>query len=195
MVLDPPPDAGSQQLRGSKEGLMSKTTGFLVAMIIVLVAALAYSMGQQDSDGDLLAGLLDDEAEASENAGDQEEAAAPAAPPVRAVRIGTEGPREYACKAVAVVANLAQTGVDNDFLSVRQAPTTRGTQIDKLGTGHPVILCDQNESGSWLGVVYQNDGLPPGDRCGVIAPVASARAYDGPCQSGWVYSRYIEVAR
>jgi len=177
---------------------MNGVNGWLVAIIVVLIGALMFVLGQQSGQdgGDLLAELTEEgaEGEAAEEGSSTD--SAPASPPPtskRAVRIGTRGAGQTACQAVAVVANLPGTGGVNDFLAVREAPTTRGTQIDKLGAGHPVVVCDQNDSGSWIGVVYQNDGLPPRGRCGVVDPVASARNYSGPCQSGWVYSKYLEV--
>jgi hypothetical protein len=177
---------------------MNGVNGWLVAIIVVLVGALMYVMGQQSGQegGDLLAELLDDSAEEASEATEaaaNEAPAAPAAAAKRNVRIGTRGAGASACQAVAVVANLPGTGGVNDFLAVREAPTTRGTQVDKLGAGHPVVVCDQSDSGSWIGIVYQNDGMPPRGRCGVVDSVASSRAYSGPCQSGWVYSRYLEV--
>jgi len=177
---------------------MNGVNGWLVAIIVVLIGALMFVLGQQSGQdgGDLLAELTEEsaEGEATEEAASTDAApAAPARTSKRAVRIGTRGAGQTACQAVAVVANLPGTGGVNDFLAVREAPTTRGTQIDKLGAGHPVVVCDQNDSGSWIGVVYQNDGLPPRGRCGVVDPVASARNYSGPCQSGWVYSKYLEV--
>ena len=171
---------------------MNKTTGFLVAVIIVLVGIVAYMYGQKSSDS-----RSGSDEKAGESAANTQTASKDSTrlPPKRDVRIGTDGPRNSACKGIAVVANLPETGGVNDYLAVRNGPSARSTQLDKLGNGHPVILCDQNESGTWIGIVYQNDGLPPGDRCEVIAPAPSTRAYDGPCQSGWVYSKYIEVAR
>lgn len=177
---------------------MNGVNGWLVAIIVVLIGALMFVLGQQSGQdgGDLIAELTEDSTEEASEADEPTGNEAPAAPTVAAkrnVRIGTRGAGASACQAVALVANLPGTGGDNDFLAVREAPTTRGTQVDKLGAGHPVVVCDQNDSGSWIGIVYQNDGMPPRGRCGVVDPVASSRAYSGPCQSGWVYSRYLEV--
>ena len=171
---------------------MRGSTGFLVTVIILLVGVLAYMMGQQ--------GTLDSLTEGSSEKSDQPaaETSEPSIPepepaPVRAVKVGTQGPNVSACKGLGYVANLPETGGINDFLAVRHAPTTRGEQIDKLGNGHPIVLCDQNESGSWIGIVYENSRNARVARCGAVQKVASARPYDGPCQSGWVYSKYVEV--
>jgi len=175
---------------------MNGVNGWLVAIIVVLIGALMFVLGQQSGQdgGDILAELTEDAPTGTDEVSDSSPTEnTPVQAAKRAVRIGTRGAGETACQAVAVVANLPGTGGVNDFLAVREAPTTRGTQVDKLGTGHPVVVCDQNSNGRWIGVVYQNDGMPPRGRCGVVDPVASTRDYSGPCQSGWVYSKYLDV--
>jgi hypothetical protein len=115
--------------------------------------------------------------------------AAPAATGERIPRIGLSGDDLDACLSVGEVTGLNPRG--DNFLTVRAEPSARGRAKDRLGSGRWIWLCD--EAGGWLGVVYSADPSErPGD-CGVGTPVDRVRPYDGPCRSGWVHSRYVEV--
>lgn len=110
----------------------------------------------------------------------------------RAVRVGTDGPYASACRGIGSVTNLP--GGNDNFLSVREGPSVKARQSDKLGDDAPVFLCDQNEDGGWIGIVYQADGyVPVTDECRVEENVPSRRPYAGPCLSGWVSAKYIET--
>ncbi len=104
-------------------------------------------------------------------------------------RIGLAGDDLDACLSVGQVSGLDPRG--DNFLAVRAEPSAQGREKDRLGPGRWIWLCD--EAGDWLGVVYSADpDDKPGD-CEVGSPVASVRPYAGPCRSGWVHSRYVEV--
>ncbi|MDZ3832909.1 MAG: hypothetical protein U0S50_13995 [Sphingopyxis sp.] len=62
--------------------------------------------------------------------------------------------------------------------------------VDHLPGGTKVWLCDSNEAGDMVGIVYS---LEPGTDCGVSTPVSADRDYLGPCSWGWVKSQWIEV--
>jgi hypothetical protein len=107
----------------------------------------------------------------------------------RVPRIGLAGDDLDACLSVGQVTGLNPHG--DNFLTVRAEPNASARSKDRLGPGRWIWLCD--EAGEWLGVVYSADPKEkPGD-CGVGTPADRVRPYDGPCRSGWVHSRYVEV--
>jgi hypothetical protein len=106
------------------------------------------------------------------------------------VMIGLNGPQLDACGSNATVAGLSAKG--DNFLAVKSAPRLDARRIDKLGPAAELYVCDRSKDGKWLGVVYEPDGQTSAS-CGVTSPVATAHPYSGRCQSGWVYSKYVEV--
>lgn len=100
------------------------------------------------------------------------------------VMIGGE-PHLDACGAVGVVSGLRPR--PGNTLSVRSGPGHEYNRIDGLASGTRVWLCDRN--GAWLGVIYG----PAGSGCRVSTPSAKRQAYQGPCSSGWVYKKYVEL--
>lgn len=106
----------------------------------------------------------------------------------RAVRIGFDGPRFDACPGYGRVANLNPSG--ENYLIVRAAPTSAAGEKDRLETGRGVSMCQK--VGDWYGVVYAPQADEPID-CGTGSPVASVRAYEGPCRFGWVNENYIKL--
>ena len=111
-------------------------------------------------------------------------------PPQQTIpRVGLAGDDLDACLSIGQVTGLNPRG--DNFLAVRFMPTTKARVNDRLGPGRQMWICE--ESGEWLGVVYDrfaHDG--PGE-CGVASPVSRARPYDGMCRWGWVSSRYVTV--
>ena len=92
-----------------------------------------------------------------------------------------------ACGTAAKVANLNPDG--DNFLSVRDAPSAQTKERDRLSSGKMVNVCAA-QSG-WSAIVYPRDGQTANE-CGLGTPIAEQRNYTGPCQSGWVDSRYLE---
>jgi hypothetical protein len=88
-----------------------------------------------------------------------------------------------ACDSIGMVAGLDPYG--DGFLAVRDGPSSEYRKIDELHNGDQVILCDQR--GDWYGVVYSRSSRD----CGVSSPISRRIAYSGPCQSGWVFEKYI----
>ena len=107
----------------------------------------------------------------------------------RIPRIGLAGGDLDACLSVGEVTGLNPRG--DNFLTVRAEPKAGAREKDRLGPGRWVWLCD--EAGEWLGVVYGSDPEDKPADCGVGTPSDRVRAYAGPCRSGWVHSRYVEV--
>lgn len=106
----------------------------------------------------------------------------------RPVRIGLDGPDFDACGSYGQITGLKPDG--DNYLSVRAAPTTQARELDRLGTGTGISLCDS--ANGWIGIVYEGSGAG-GGACGVGSPVPSERDYNGPCRSGWVSERFVEV--
>ena len=82
-------------------------------------------------------------------------------------------------------------GRSNGAVIVRVAPRPTARATDTLAQAHLIWICAQRGESNWYGIVYgpiaqsrSATGLPPS--CGVDAPVATSRAYRGPCKSGWV---------
>jgi hypothetical protein len=105
-----------------------------------------------------------------------------------AVMIGGEGDLD-ACSSTGEVIGLDPGG--DGFLSVRSGPGGRPyREIDRLFNGNEVYLCGSH--GPWYSIVY-HQSRKPHRSCGVsTTPSPKRRAYSGPCQYGWVHSRYIK---
>ncbi len=101
------------------------------------------------------------------------------------VMIGGD-PDYDACGGSGVVTGLNPNG--DGFLAVRSGPGTRFVMLDKIHNGHPIFFCD--ERGNWIGIVYSWD---EGVDCGVGSPVSRRQTYNGPCRSGWVHRRYVQL--
>jgi len=97
------------------------------------------------------------------------------------VMVGGE-PDLDACASTGIVAGLKP--LPGNFLAVREGPGLGFTRVGELHLGDRVWLCDTR--GDWMGIVY-------GEDCGVSTPKATRAPYTGPCASGWVSKRYIEL--
>lgn len=106
----------------------------------------------------------------------------------RPVQIGVDGPEFDACGAVGRVVNLNPDG--DNYLSVRAAPSTEAEELDRLYLDDHVWMCD-GAANRWHGIIYREG--PDTPDCGVSSPVEALQNYDGPCRSGWVSPRYIEL--
>jgi len=91
-----------------------------------------------------------------------------------------------ACGAVGKVSGLKSDG--DNFLAVRAIPSFKGLEEDRLSNGQQVIFCE--EEGPWLGIVYDKSGTKD---CGTGSPISEATTYVGPCNSGWVNSKYVTL--
>lgn len=86
---------------------------------------------------------------------------------------------------LGVVKGLKAGG--DGFLSVRARPSAQGRELGRLRNGDEVYMCA--DKGDWIGIVYSR---PRGD-CGVTSAAARSAAYAGPCKSGWVHRRWVEL--
>ncbi|WP_062117713.1 hypothetical protein [Aureimonas sp. AU40] len=102
------------------------------------------------------------------------------------VEVGGD-PELDACASLGRIARLDPKG--DNFLSVREGPSSKHRERDRLSTGALVTICD--ERGPWRGIVYPAPGTEAD--CGVSSPQATRSPYRGPCRSGWVHSRFVDV--
>jgi len=78
----------------------------------------------------------------------------------------------------------------DNFLSVRSGPGGQPyREIDRLFSSDVVRVCDRKAP--WFAVVYSATRKPQ-ESCD-IGSKGTRRPYMGPCQYGWVHSRYIKV--
>tara|TARA_B100000678_G_scaffold270653_1_gene258767 strand:+ start:216 stop:731 length:516 start_codon:yes stop_codon:yes gene_type:complete len=103
------------------------------------------------------------------------------------IRIGTNGPDLDSCASYGEVTGLNAEG--DNYLSVRDAPSTQVKERDRLDPGQGVHVCA--ESNGWLGVVY--DKADEAKDCGTDSPVDSPRNYTGPCAQGWVNGKFVTI--
>lgn len=90
-----------------------------------------------------------------------------------------------ACGAWGKIVGLAD---DPDaVLPVRAGPGPGYAVIDEIKEGQGVSMCDRKKG--WEGIVYSKSEKP----CGVGTPWPEPRAYSGPCNSGWVEQKYVEL--
>lgn len=92
-----------------------------------------------------------------------------------------------ACGSFGRIVGLDLKG--DNFLSVREGPDPEDRERDRLGSGVLVAICD--ERGPWLGIVYPAPGTQTD--CGVSSPHSERTPYRGPCRSGWVHGRFVDV--
>ncbi len=111
------------------------------------------------------------------------QSAAPLRPEVP-VMVGGDSEQD-ACGGTYRVRGLNPRG--DNFLSVRSRPAAAGRELVRLRGGQMGYLCDASADGQWQGVVYGRID------CGVGTPIARSRPYRGPCASGWVSSRFVEL--
>jgi hypothetical protein len=107
------------------------------------------------------------------------------------VMIGTLGPEMDACNNMAWIFGVKPKG--DGFVAVRSAPGIKEKMIDKLLLKQVVYLCDENKSGLWYGIVYQPNDYDGNGDCKFEVPVNKPKPYKGPCRSGWVSKKYIEI--
>ncbi len=88
------------------------------------------------------------------------------------------------------VVNISPSG--ETYLPVRAAPFAEADEVARLSQGAQIYLCTRSIDQRWQGVVVPPADAP-GTDCGVSSPVASSRAYAGPCKSGWISSAFVRL--
>ncbi len=92
------------------------------------------------------------------------------------------------CQSTGEVAHLDPKG--DNFLSVQSGPGGKPyVEIDRLPPKKEVYVCENR--GGWYGVVY---GAKGGEDCKTdLSAKQISRIYTGPCRSGWVAIKYINI--
>ena len=104
------------------------------------------------------------------------------------VRVGELGPSFAACNAEGAVWEFA----GGEPIVVRAAPFDQAQETGRISTGSRFFICSRSIDQRWLGIVYHPTGQA-NRACGVSAPAARRRDYEGPCESGWVPSAQVQL--
>jgi hypothetical protein len=89
------------------------------------------------------------------------------------------------------------------FVSVRAAPSVDAAELDRLTMERRVYAfnpVDDWKKATFIGVVYSDEREIPENfekKCGLPDTLPAKppfrRVYAGPCKSGWVHKRFVEV--
>lgn len=158
-----------------------KTITFILASTSLALAACSGSDEPTDSSDTAMSADSGDEVALTP----PDPAAAYEGPIPMPIKVGTNGPDMDACVSTGVTGNFDPAG--DDYLSVRDSPSTLVKERDRLDAGQAVTIC--GESDGWYGVVYSKTD----EDCGLSSPVATEENYTGPCAQGWVDGRFVEV--
>ncbi|ODA66201.1 Bacterial SH3 domain protein [Methyloligella halotolerans] len=90
-----------------------------------------------------------------------------------------------ACGSWGQIVGLADN--PDAVLPVRSGPGPDYPVIDEIKEGQGVSMCDRKKG--WEGIVYSKKD----QACGVGTPWPEPRAYSGPCKSGWVERKYVDL--
>lgn len=108
-----------------------------------------------------------------------------ARPPIRpAVPVIIEAGDTDPCSN-GVVKGLRANG--DGFLSIRSTPSASARELGRLYNGQTIYVCAGR--GDWLGIVYGRAGQD----CNVTTSWVRTLPYTGPCNSGWVHRRWVEI--
>lgn len=159
----------------------------LAALVLLSVAACSDDGAEGAASGALTAPQQVADAKGGDGANTE------TADHARSVRIGAARSDFGRCEPIGRVGNLP--GGDDNFLAVRAGPSSKAQELARLRDGARIYLCDRNENGRWLGVVYRSNGqLPKGDSCN-LRESGGALAAVGECRLGWVSARYVMTER
>ena len=172
---------------------MNRLLAFLVVLVVVLVGALMFLLGKTTADVETPITVKNEQPptsirpkviEATQSVQNHSIDALS-----RPVTIGGEAMFD-ACGGNSIVVGLNPKGAN--FLAVKAGPSLKAKRTDKIGPNTEVYLCEETADGAWSGIVYDGSGKWTA-RCGVTSAVATRRSYTGPCLSGWVSSKYLEL--
>lgn len=84
----------------------------------------------------------------------------------------------------------AITGAGEGAIMVFPGDSTSLDSTDFLSDGEKVWMCDGDDGGDMIGIVYSAD---PDKDCELGSPVGEDRPYLGPCEWGWVKAQWVQV--
>jgi uncharacterized protein YccT (UPF0319 family) len=102
--------------------------------------------------------------------------------------------------SVAQIVGLRKNG--DGYVSVRVAPTVKSKERDRLTQDRYVLILNGNKNAEKLGffgVIYadKNEDVDLENHCEIENPINPAKTskqiYTGPCRSGWVAKRFVEI--
>jgi len=113
------------------------------------------------------------------------------APDPRPVRTGLAGTGADACGGYGEIRQGGGESKGEDMrVQVRHSPNPEGREIDLLKPATPVSICESE--GEWLGIVFAGPDQTLSE-CETGAAIAQAQDYAGPCRSGWIERRLVDL--
>jgi len=103
--------------------------------------------------------------------------------------IGLEGPEADACPGIGRINGLEPR--KGDLLRVRSAADESAPTTHELTVSTLVWLCEADED--WQGIVFPKGQFQDLGDCQVSTAMAAPEQYQGPCQSGWIKAKYVEL--
>lgn len=103
--------------------------------------------------------------------------------------VGREGPEADACVGIGSVFGLNPNG--EEFLAVRERPDEYAPKKGELSSSTLIWLCDAD--GDWQGIVYPTGEDQELSDCEASVPMDEPEPYTGPCESGWIPARNIQL--
>ena len=107
----------------------------------------------------------------------------------RAVMTGLDGADLDACGGVGRINAFGLR--EDEGRPLRAAPDGNAAKAGEVAGGALVWLCEGD--GDWQGIVYPADDLQELGDCRVSSPLPAPEPYAGPCRSGWVEARHIQL--
>ena len=170
---------------------MSRLVTFLVTMIVLLVGATMFLVGRMSQQGEVTAETSELSSPIAQTKSPQIKVNTERSKITKTlITVPISEPGFGACESSAQVVNLNPNG--DNFLAVKAAPSLASRRIDKLGPNANVYVCKTTPDGTWTSVIYDGSGQLSA-RCSPKSSMSRELPYTGPCQSGWVSSKYIEV--
>ena len=115
-------------------------------------------------------------------------------PPTADGVIDPEGPVQVPVEIMVegqAVDGCPSRGTVRERADVHAAPQPTAPVIDRLPAGKMLALCESGIGQNWWGVVYPDEGDIAG--CETTTALSTGNTYAGPCRSGWVATRNIEL--
>lgn len=105
--------------------------------------------------------------------------------------VGRDGPQADGCGGIGRIFALGPS--DKARLAVLERPDEYARKKDELSARTLIWLCDVDESGDFQGIVYPSGDFQELEDCRVSTSVDTPQPYAGPCRSGWVVARNIQL--
>lgn len=105
------------------------------------------------------------------------------------VQVGKNGPEFDACASYGKVA--IKDGGAKAMARIKPNPSAQSRTVDTLSQNDPFFMCDvAGDGGEWTGIIYSKDIEID---CGAGSPVPAQHDYTGPCRSGWISTKNVQL--